>query len=123
MGEQVPDATAAEPWSDVVAVFTKTDGTTFQVRAETVRYCISTGTGISLDGTQNVPFEQMNSLEILRSDDQLAPGGTATVAIELVGGQRLEGTIGSGCDFFGFNELGRVGPLYPQSLRRIDFQR
>lgn len=124
VGEPAPEAAGGGgPWSDAVAVFTGTDGTTIQARAETVRYCISAGTAVSLDDVQDVPFEQMTSLEVVRADDQFASGGRADVVIELVDGQRLEGTIGSGCDFFGFNDLGRVGPFYPQVLRRIDFQR
>ncbi|MGH3932392.1 MAG: hypothetical protein ACRDTF_20730 [Pseudonocardiaceae bacterium] len=39
-----------------------------------------------------------------------------------VSGQTLQGTIGSGCDFFAFNDLGRFS-LYPQKVKGIEFRR
>ncbi|MGH3914059.1 MAG: hypothetical protein ACRDTC_11740 [Pseudonocardiaceae bacterium] len=115
-------AAAGKPWEEVEAVFTAKDGTVISGRAETVRYCISAGQGIGLNDTQEIPFEKMTSLEVLRSDDQFAPSGKATVVVTTVSGQTLQGTIGAGCDFFAFNDLGRFS-LYPQKLSGIEFRR
>jgi serine/threonine-protein kinase len=114
-------APAGKPWSEVAAVFTAQDGTRTTVRAATVRYCISAGAGLVLSTGQDVAFEKMRSVEVLRSDEQFAPEGKADVVITLVGGQQVRGGIGSGCDLFGFNDAGRYS-LYPQKLKRIDFK-
>lgn len=119
---QSPTAPVGKPWSEVTATFTAKDGTVTKVRAETVRYCISTGTGLDLSSGQSVPFEKMTSVQVVRSDDQFAPQGKADVVIELVGGGSIKGGIGSGCDFAGHNDLGRFS-IYPQKLSRIDFDR
>ncbi len=111
-----------KPWAEANAVLTATDGVATSVRAETLSYCISVGHGITLSSGQDIAFEKMKSIEVLRSDDQFAPNGKADVIVTLLGGQTARGGIGSGCDFFGTNDLGRFS-IYPQRLKRIDFQR
>jgi hypothetical protein len=101
--------------------FIARDGTKTTVRGETVRYCISAGAGVGLSTGQDVAFEKMRSVEVLRSDEQFAPNGKADVVITLMDGQELRGGIGSGCDFFGFNDVGRFS-IYPQKMKRLDFQ-
>ncbi len=126
-GVPVPAASAVQsptpsgtPWSEVVAEFTAGDGTKTRMPADTVRYCINEGAGINLNESQDIPFEKMRSLEVLRSDKLFTPEGKATVRVTLVSGETLTGTVGGNCDFFGTNDLGRYS-LYPQRLKRIDF--
>jgi len=110
-------------WSDATATFITNDGTMTEVRAETVRYCISAGAAtVDLSNGQSVPFEKMTSLAVERSDDQFAPDGKADLIVSLVDGRSVKGAVGSGCDFFGHNDLGRYS-VYPHRLHRIDFQR
>lgn len=116
------NASTGKPWTDVEAIMTAKDGTVTRMRAETVRYCISAGTGITLNGSQDIQFEKMSSIEVLRSDPQLTPGGSATLRVILASGSTLEGTITSGCDFFGQTEVGRYS-LYPDKLLKIEFVR
>ncbi len=115
-------ATNGKAWPAVTAVFTDDKGATTNVPASTVRYCINEGTGINLNGAQDIPFEKMISIEVKRADKLFAPNGTATVHIVLVTGGLLDGTVGGNCDFFGTNDLGKFS-LYPQQLKRIDFPR
>ena len=85
-------------------------------------FCINSGGGLFVDKRQNVPFENMKSIDILRSDVALSFGGTADVRIVLVSGATLTGTIDAGCDFIGNPDTGRVD-LYPDHMRRIEFIR
>ncbi|WP_250286942.1 MULTISPECIES: serine/threonine-protein kinase [unclassified Frankia] len=110
------------PWSEATAVLTATDGVATSVRAETLSYCISVGHGITLSSGQDIPFEKMRSIEVLRSDEQFTPNGKADLVVTLLTGQTARGGIGTGCDFFGTNDLGRFS-IYPNRLKRIDFQR
>lgn len=64
----------------------------------------------------------MSSIEVLKSDVALSPGGKATVRVHLTSGSAREGTITSGCDFFAQAEEGRYS-LYPDRLGKIEFQR
>jgi hypothetical protein len=109
-------------WSSIRAVFTDDKGHQTEVPANTVRYCINEGTGVQLNGSQDIPFEKMTSLEVTHADKLFAPDGKATVHIVLATGAPLDGTVGGNCDFFGTNDIGRFS-LYPQQLKRIDFQR
>jgi hypothetical protein len=113
---------AGKPWKDVQAVITAKDGTVTRMRAETVRFCISAGAGINLNDSQDIAFEKMSRIEVLRSDVALSPGGRATLRVTLASGSTLEGTISSGCDFFGQSEAGRYS-LYPDKLLKIEFLR
>ncbi|HET9118708.1 MAG TPA: hypothetical protein VFN75_11645 [Pseudonocardiaceae bacterium] len=111
-----------KPWRDVEAVITAKDGTVTKMRAETVRFCISAGTGINLNDSQDIAFEKISRIDVLRSDVALSPGGKAALRVGLASGSTLEGTITSGCDFFGQTEVGRYS-LYPDRLLTIEFLR
>jgi hypothetical protein len=111
-----------KPWKDVEAVITAKDGTVTRMRAETLRFCISAGAGINLNDSQDIAFEKMSRIDVLRSDVALSPGGKATLRVTLAGSSPLEGTITSGCDFFGQSEVGRYS-LYPDKLLKIEFLR
>ncbi|HEV7828186.1 MAG TPA: hypothetical protein VGP04_04905 [Pseudonocardiaceae bacterium] len=111
-----------KPWRDVEAVITAEDGTVTKMRAETVRFCISAGTGINLNDSQDIAFEKISRIDVLRSDVALSPGGKAALRVGLDSGSTLEGTITSGCDFFGQTEVGRYS-LYPDKLLKIEFLR
>jgi len=117
-----PKAGSAKPWSEVQAIITPNAGAVTKVRAETLTYCIGSSPSVELSSGQDVPFEQMSSLEVLRSDDQFTSNGKADLRIRLVSGETLRGSMGSGCDFIGHNDLGRFS-IYPQDLKRIDFRR
>jgi hypothetical protein len=93
-----------------------------KVRAETVRFCFSGGAGVNLNDSQDIAFEKMSSIEVLKSDVALSPGGKATVRVHLTSGSAREGTITSGCDFLAQAEEGRYS-LYPDRLAKIEFQR
>jgi hypothetical protein len=115
-------APTGKPWTDAEAVFTDKDGTVTRMRAETVRFCISAETGITLNESQNIAFEKMSSIEVLRSDVALSAGGRATLRVTLSSGSTLEGSISSDCDFFGQTDVGRYS-LYPDKLLKIEFMR
>jgi hypothetical protein len=113
---------AAGGWANATAVMTANDGTTYRSRASTFRYCISAGAGVRFNDAQDIPFESMTLLEVLRSDVALSPGGRADVRITLANGSVLTGTIDAGCDFIMQAESGRVN-LYPDKVEKIEFQR
>jgi hypothetical protein len=113
---------AGKPWTDVQARITAKDGSMVLVRAETLRFCISAGTGINLNDSLDIAFEKMSLIEVLRSDVALSPGGKATLRVTLSSGTTKDGTITSGCDFFGQAEEGRYS-LYPDKLQKIEFLR
>jgi len=113
---------AAGGWENATAVMTANDGTTYQSRASTFRYCFAGGGGVNVNKAQDIAFESMTLLEVLRSDIALSPGGRADVRITLTNGTVLTGTIDAGCDFIMQAEAGRVS-LYPDKVRKIEFQR
>jgi serine/threonine-protein kinase len=109
-------------WENATAIMTANDGSTYRSRASTFRYCISAGAGVNVNKAQDVAFEKMTLLEVLRSDVALSPGGRADVRITLTTGTVLTGTIDAGCDFIMQADAGRVS-LYPDKVRKIEFQR
>jgi serine/threonine-protein kinase len=113
---------AGKPWTDMQARITAKDGTKTMIRAETLRFCFSGGAGINLNDSLDIAFEKMSLIEVLRSDVALSPGGKATLRVTLTSGTTKEGTITSGCDFFGQAEEGRYS-LYPDKLQKIEFLR
>ena len=115
-------ATASKSWQDADAVLTGVDGKTTVLRAPSFRYCISVGQSLTLDGRQEIYFEQMRSMDVLRADPVGAPGGTAAVKITLVDGRTLEGRVDAVCGLFGYNDVGRYDVAI-QSLKRIEFRR
>lgn len=116
-------AVPGKPWSAAEARWTLKDGKVLTTRAETVRFCFSGGVGVNLDEIQSIAFEKMSTVEVLRSDVALSPGGKATLRITMADGQVREGSITSGCDFFGFSEDGTRYSLYPDKLLKIEFLR
>jgi hypothetical protein len=121
-GGSVPTSAAAgeKPWSQVEAVWTPKEGAQIRMPARTMGFCINSGGGLFLDKRQNVPFEKMKTIDIVRSDVALSPGGVADVRILLTSGATLTGTIDAGCDFIGNPDTGRVD-IYPDRMRRIEF--
>jgi hypothetical protein len=113
---------APRAWQDADAVLTGMDGTTTELRAPSFRYCISVGTSLTLNGSQEIYFEQMRGIDVLRSDPAGTPSGTAVVRITLVDGRTLEGRVDAVCGLFGYNDVGRYDVAI-QSLRRIEFRR
>jgi len=113
---------AGSGWTTATAIMTTNDGTEYRSRAETFRYCFSGGAGVYFNNAQNIAFESMVSLEVVRSDVALSSGGRADVRITLTSGTLLTGTIDAGCDFIMQAEAGRVN-LYPDKVKKIEFQR
>jgi hypothetical protein len=113
---------APRSWQDADVILTGMDGTTTVLRAPSFRYCISVGQSLTLNGSQEIYFEQMRSVEVLRADPVGAPSGTAVVRITLMDGRALEGRVDAVCGLFGYNDLGRYDVAI-QSLRRIEFRR
>ena len=108
-------------WEAIRARWTPTSGPQRLTQASTVRYCISTGDGIKLDDTQDVPFEQMRKLTIVGTPPPaLTPGGRANLRIDLVNGRTITGTMKVDCDFIGYDDVGRFS-YYPDRLRSIEF--
>jgi len=115
-------SSAAGGWESATAIMTANNGKKYTSRAETFRYCVSAGAGVYFDNAQNIAFEKMVSLEVLRSDVALSTGGRADVRITLTSGTVLTGTIDAGCDFIMQAEAGRVN-LYPDKVKKIEFVR
>ncbi len=113
---------AAGGWANAIALMTANDGTQYRSRAETFRYCVSAGAGVYFNNAQNIAFEKMTVLEVLRSDVALSSGGRADVRITLTTGTIMTGTIDAGCDFIMQTDAGRVN-LYPDKVKKIEFQR
>lgn len=119
--EATPTVAGARPWSDVEAVFTRKDGTRVTAPAETVRFCISAGTGIRFNDSQDIPFEKIRSIVIHQAPPHLQPDPKAEVRITLTGtAEPLTGMIEAGCEYFAFNDLGRIS-FYLEDLASIEF--
>lgn len=121
-GGPVGGAVTRKPWAESDAVLTAADGSQTTVRADSLCYCISVTHALTLGSGQTIPFERMRAIEFVRSDPMGAANAQASLLITLLDGRTLTGTIGANCDFFGYNDLGRFS-LYPERLRRIDFNR
>jgi hypothetical protein len=115
-------ASGVKPWADSTAELTTADGSVTAVRAETLSNCISVSHAITLANGQTIPFELMRSVEFVRSDPAGAPNGRATIVVTLLDGRSLNGSMGSGCGIFGYNDIGRFDVNIDQ-LKRIDFLR
>jgi hypothetical protein len=114
---------ALRPWSESEAVITDANNVATVVRAETLSNCISVNQVLTLNGSQDIPFERMRSFEIVRVDPFGAPQAKATVAITLLDGRVLHGQIDAMCNgIFGYNDLGRYEILL-QALKRVEFRR
>ena len=115
-----PSATKA--WQDATVVLTGTDGKTTVLRAPSFSACISVNQTLTLNGSQEIPFERMRSVDVLRADPLGAPAGTAVVRITLLDERALEGRVDATCGLFGYNDVGRYD-VNIQSLKRIEFRR
>jgi serine/threonine-protein kinase len=118
----VQPGAAAKSWPDSVAVVTSQDGATVRVRAESLSNCISVSHAIDLESGQTIPFERISSIDVLRADDHTSPNPKAQVRIQLLDGAEISGTVGAGCDLFGYNDTGRY-TTYWDRIRRIQFER
>jgi hypothetical protein len=113
---------AAKSWQDADVVLTGTDGKTTVLRAPSFSACISVSHSLTLDGSQDIPFERMRSVDVLRADPVGTPSGTAVVRITLLDGRALEGRVDATCGLFGYNDVGRY-EVNIQALRRLEFRR
>lgn len=109
-------------WSDTVAVVLSRDGATTRLRANSFSNCISVDHEISLEAGQSIPFERMSSFEVLRANDHTSPNAKAQLKIQLIDGSEVSGTVGAGCDLFGYNDIGRFTTYYDQ-IQRVQFER
>jgi hypothetical protein len=125
-GENPPPAPGDAPpgarksWAETEAVLTDANGATV-VHAPSLSNCISVSHELTVNGSQDIPFERMRSFEVLRADPAGTPAATATVRIRLLDGRAIEGRIDAQCDIFGYNDLGRYTTSW-QSLRKADFR-
>jgi hypothetical protein len=117
-----PPSGGPRPWPETQAALTLNDGKVVVVRAETFSNCISVAHDLTLTGGQSVPFENMQSFEVLRADSLEVPNARADLRITLLTGQTIEDSHPAGCDLFGFNEAGRFATWF-QNLKRVEFQR
>jgi hypothetical protein len=119
-----PQGTAAtlKPWAESDAVLTMTDGAENTVRASSLCNCISVHHSITLGTGQDVPFERMRSLEVVRSDTTGTPNARATIVVTLLDGRTINGSMEAGCGWFGYNDIGRFD-FNVDRLRRVVFTR
>jgi hypothetical protein len=121
LGSDSPVTSNPTSWNEIRARWTPRSGPQRTTQASTVRYCISTGEGIRLDDTEDIPFQRMKKLTIVGTPPAaLTPGGRANLRIDLVTGRSLTGTMGVDCDFIGYDDVGRFS-YYPDRLRSIEF--
>ncbi len=113
---------ALKTWAESEAVVTTKDGAVTTLRAETLSNCISVNHELTLTSGQAVPFERIQSFEVLQADPLFAPNAKATLLITLLDGKSIKESVGAGCDVFGYNDLGRF-TTYFQDLKRVDFRR
>jgi serine/threonine-protein kinase len=115
-------AGAMKPWAESEAMLTMTDGSQNTVRAESLSNCISVHHSITLATGQEVAFERMRALDVVKSDSSSTVKPRATIVVTLLDGRTLNGTMDAGCGWFGYNDIGRLDFNVDQ-LRRVDFQR
>jgi hypothetical protein len=115
-------ATGGSGWEKAEAVWTTTAGETIRMPARTMGFCINSGGGVFFNENQNIAFEKMVSIEVVRSDVALSFKGRADVRIKLLAGELLTGTIDAGCMFIGNPDRGRV-ESYPDRIKKIEFVR
>jgi hypothetical protein len=113
-------AGARKSWAETEAVITDANGAT-SVRAPSLSSCISVNQTLTLNGSQDIPFERMRGFEVLRADPFGTPAGIAILRIRLLDGRAIEGRVDAQCDIFGYNDLGRYTTSW-QSLKRVEFR-
>jgi len=110
-------------WDTAVAVLTDSQGRPTAVTAPSFHYCSNVvGDSITLSERQSVLFEKMARIDVVRADPALTTDGTADLAVTLVDGQKLVGTVSANCDFSGDAAAGRFN-IYPDALRSVEFRR
>jgi hypothetical protein len=115
-------AASAGSWDTATAVLTDDQGEQTTVKALSFHYCSNVvGDDITLSDTQTVLFEKMQRFDVIHSDPALTGSGTADLAVTLLDGQQLTGTVSADCDFSGDNAAGRFN-IYPDKLRSVEFR-
>jgi hypothetical protein len=109
-----------KPWADVEAVFHTTDGDT-RVQADSLAYCLTEGHGLPLTNGQGIPFEKIRTMKVVKSDGQFVPNGEADLELTFTDGTTMTGSVGSGCSFIGYNDLGRF-EVYPQKVKLLEIE-
>jgi serine/threonine-protein kinase len=109
-------------WAETDALLTMTDGSETTVRAESLANCISVSHSIALSTGQDIPFERMRALDVVRSDATGTPNARATIDVTLLDGRTVKGMIDAGCGWFGYNDMGRFD-FNVDRLRRVAFSR
>jgi hypothetical protein len=115
-------AAAPKPWAESDALLTMTDGSETTVRSASLSNCISVHHSITLASGQEIMFDRMRSLEVVRSDASGSSSPRATIVVTLLDGRAVNGTMDAGCGWFGYNDIGRFD-FTVDRLRRVDFQR
>ena len=116
-------AAATGSWDTATAVLTDNQGTQTTVKARSFHYCSNVvGDDITLSDTQSVLFAKMARFDVVHADPALTGNGTADLAVTLLDGQQLTGTVSANCDFSGDNAAGRFN-IYPDKLRSVEFRR
>jgi hypothetical protein len=72
---------------------------------------------LTLNHGQSIPFEKMRSFELLDRDPV-----SAAVVVTLLDGRVINGRFNTGCDVFGYNNLGRYSTTL-QDLKRVELRR
>ncbi len=120
--EGTPAPKASGSWDTAVAVMTDSQGAQTTVKAPSFHYCSNVvGDSITLSERQTVLFEKMTRIDVVRSDPKLTGNGTADLAVTLVDGQQLTGTVSANCDFSGDAAAGRFN-VYPDGLKSVEFR-
>lgn len=115
-------AASAGSWDTATAVLTDNQGKQTTVKALSFHYCSNVvGDDITLSDSQTVLFEKMQRFDVVHADPALT-NGKADLAVTLLDGQQLTGTVSADCDFSGDNAAGRFN-LYPDKLRSVEFRR
>jgi hypothetical protein len=121
--EGTPAPKASGSWDTAVAVMTDSQGAKTTVKALSFHYCSNVvGDSITLSERQTVLFEKMARIDVVRSDPKLTDNGTADLAVTLLDGQQLTGTVSANCDFSGDAAPGRFN-VYPDALESVEFRR
>ena len=115
-------STTPRSWAESDAVLTMTDGSQNTVRAASLSNCISVVHAVTLASGQQIPFERMRTLEIVRSDSTDMPNAAATIVVTLLDGKAVNGSMNAGCGWFGYNDIGRFD-FNVDRLRRVEFTR
>ncbi|WP_232666496.1 hypothetical protein [Pseudonocardia sp. TRM90224] len=114
---------SAGSWEDATAVLTDRAGKQTTVKATSFHFCSNVvGDDITLSERQTVPFEKTLRIDVVHSDEKLTTDGKADLAVTLLDGQQLAGTVSSNCDFSGDSSIGRFN-IYPEDLKFVEFKR